>query len=34
MDCADATGMSGAPGLEEIEGFRAAHLADGNTIRA
>ena len=29
---ADATGMAGAPGFEEVERLGAAHLADGNAI--
>ena len=29
---ADAAGMAGSPGLEEIEGLRAAHLADRDSI--
>ena len=33
MDRADATGMAGAPGLQEVEGFRAANLADGDAVR-
>ncbi len=28
----DATGMSGAPGLQQVEGFRAANLADRNAV--
>src|SRR3546814_3213476 len=33
VDGADAAGVAGAPGFEQVEGFRAAHLADGDTIR-
>ena len=34
MDGADAAGMAGAPGLQKVEGFRPAHLADGDAIGA
>ena len=33
MNGADATGMTGSPGLQEIERFCTAHLADRNAIR-
>jgi len=32
MDGADAAGMSGAPGLQQIERLRATHLADRNAV--
>ena len=32
MDRADAAGMPGAPGLQEIERLGAAHLADRNAV--
>ena len=34
MDGADAAGMAGAPGLEEIERLGAAHLADRDAVGA
>jgi hypothetical protein len=34
MDRADAAGMAGAPGFEEVEGFGAAHLADRDAVGA
>ena len=34
VDGADAAGMAGAPGLEEIERFGAAHLADRDAVGA
>ena len=33
MDGPDASGMSGAPGFQEIQRLRAAHLADRDAIR-
>src|ERR1700756_1861424 len=32
MDGADATGMSGAPGFEQVESLRTAHFPDWNAI--
>ena len=32
MDGADAAGMAGAPGLEQVERFGAAHLADRDAV--
>ena len=32
MKCPDTAGMPGSPCLQQVEGFRAAHLPDGNTI--
>ena len=32
MDRADAAGMAGAPGLQQIERFGAAHLADRDAV--
>ena len=32
MDGADAAGMAGAPSLQEVERFRAAHLADRDAV--
>ena len=32
VDRADPAGMAGAPGLQQIEGFRAAHLADRDAV--
>ena len=34
MDGADAAGMAGAPGLEQVERFGAAHLADRDAVGA
>ena len=34
VDRADAAGMAGAPGLQEIERFGAAHFADRDAVRA
>ena len=34
MDGADATGMTGAPGFQEIERFGASDLTDGNAVRS
>jgi hypothetical protein len=34
MDRADAAGMAGAPGFEEVERFGAAHLADRDAVGA
>jgi hypothetical protein len=34
MDGADAAGVAGAPGLEEVERLGAAHLADGDAVGA
>jgi hypothetical protein len=34
VDGPDAAGMAGAPGLQQIERFGAAHLADRNAVRA
>lgn len=34
VDRADAAGVAGSPCFQEVESFRAAHLADGNAIGA
>src|SRR5579885_3033644 len=34
VDRADAAGMAGAPGLQEVERLRATHFADGNAVGA
>ena len=33
VDGADAAWVAGAPGFQEVEGFGAAHLADGDAVR-
>ena len=34
VDRADTAGMAGAPCLQEVESFRAAHLTDGDAVGA
>ncbi|MCY1307547.1 hypothetical protein D9M70_574760 [compost metagenome] len=34
MDGADASGMAGTPGFQEIEGFGAAHFSDRDAVGA
>ena len=34
VQCPDPAGMAGTPGFQEVERLRAAHLADGNAVRA